>query len=392
MRYLNADRVLPAELVQAIQKYVQGEYLYIPTKNRAKTSVTDYRMELEKRDAHIYSKYLLGMSTRHLAPKYNLSESSIRRIVRKKRRSYMTLAAKIPEILSHWGLQGEPVQQIYDTVWQVGENHVLKVYQDLEMLERNSKIADILCGMQIPVGKAVPTSDGRQYAAEKGTFYFLAEKLPGSSLVDHKHIADNAAAMGEIIARLHIAFKKCEDNLDFWNNSLLDEMNGWIRKGLEDSGWKYVKKDEYETVVSRLAAVYDELPVQPIHRDIHFGNFLFSGGKFSGYIDFDLSQKNIRIFDLCYFLLGLLSEEEKLPVTEEQWFSFVRDVFAGYTSRLELSPAEISAVPCVMECIELLFVSYFDGIQDILCAEDARKLFEFVRKRECRILDTLRII
>ena len=51
MRYLNADRVLPAELVQAIQKYVQGEYLYIPTKNRAKTSVTDYRMELEKRDA-----------------------------------------------------------------------------------------------------------------------------------------------------------------------------------------------------------------------------------------------------------------------------------------------------------------------------------------------------
>ena len=244
MRYLNADRVLPAELVQAIQNYVQGEYLYIPTKNRSKTSVTDYRMELEKRDAHIYSKYLLGMSTRHLAPKYNLSESSIRRIVLKKRRTYMTIAAEIPEILSHWGLQGETVRQIYNTVWQVGENHVLKVYQDLEMLERNSKIADILCGMQIPVGKAVPTSDGRQYAAEKGTFYFLAEKLPGSSLADHRHIADNAAAMGEIIVRLHIAFKKCEDKLDFWNNSLLDEMNGWIRKGLEDNkkpsypGWR----------------------------------------------------------------------------------------------------------------------------------------------------------
>ena len=34
------------------------------------------------------------------------------------------------------------------------------------------------------------------------------------------------------------------------------------------------------------------LPVQLIHRDVHFGNFLFDEGKFSGYIDFDLSQRN----------------------------------------------------------------------------------------------------
>ena len=29
--------------------------------------------------------------------------------------------------------------------------------------------------------------------------------------------------------------------------------------------------------------------------------FLFYNNKFSGYIDFDLSQINIRIFDICYF-------------------------------------------------------------------------------------------
>lgn len=32
----------------------------------------------------------------------------------------------------------------------------------------------------------------------------------------------------------------------------------------------------------------------------------FQEGKFSKYMDFDLSQRNIRIFDLCYFMLGLL--------------------------------------------------------------------------------------
>ena len=40
----------------------------------------------------------------------------------------MKMAGKIPEILSHWGMQDESVRQIYDTVWQVGENYVLKVY------------------------------------------------------------------------------------------------------------------------------------------------------------------------------------------------------------------------------------------------------------------------
>lgn len=127
------------------------------------------------------------------------------------------------------------------------------------------------------------------------------------------------------------------------------------------------------------------MPVQLIHRDVHFGNFLFSDGEFSGYIDFDLSQRNIRIFDICYFLLGLLSEEKKLDITEEEWFAWVGDVFDGYEEKLELLEAEKEAVPCVMECIELLFAAYFESIKDVKCAEDAYKIFEFVRQREERI-------
>ena len=127
------------------------------------------------------------------------------------------------------------------------------------------------------------------------------------------------------------------------------------------------------------------LPVQLIHRDVHFGNFLFSDGKFSGYIDFDLSQKNIRIFDLCYFLLGLLSEKEKLEITDEQWFDLVKKTFAGYGRKLKLTEAEKNAVPYVMECIELLFISYYESVNDIRCAEDAYKIFTLVKKQENRI-------
>lgn len=133
-------------------------------------------------------------------------------------------------------------------------------------------------------------------------------------------------------------------------------MNGWIRQSFNENGWKYIDEKLFEETVRQLEVLYQYLPVQLIHRDVHFGNFLFNDGKFSGYIDFDLSQRNIRIFDLCYFMLGLLSEEAKLDITSEEWFSILRDVFHGYNQKILLLEEEIKAVPYVMKSIELLFV------------------------------------
>lgn len=386
MKYTNAAQRLPRELIEQIQEYVQGEYLYIPVKDKnTSISSTEYKVELEKRDAHIYTKHLEGVSNRRIAQIYNLSESSIRRIILKQRGYYEAMKERINNILVHWGLGRVDIKQIYDTAWQVGEEYILKVYDDFNMLERNLKILRTLGKMNIPVGRVVITKENEHYIAEGDKYYFLSEKLQGSNIVDLSASGDLPALMGETIADLHLAFKECEKEEEFWNNSLLGEMNSWIRDNFEESGWKYVSKDLFESVVDSLAQYYDELPVQLIHRDVHFGNFLFDNGKFSGYIDFDLSQRNIRIFDLCYFLLGLLSEEEKLELTKEQWFGFVTGVFAGYEQKVTLSDAEKAAIPYVMECIELLFVAYFAGIRDTFCAEDAMKIFEFIRGQEDNI-------
>lgn len=62
MRYKNANKVLPTELIEQIQQYVQGEYIYIPIKDRAvDNNMTDYAIEIQKRDEHIYTKYLEGI-------------------------------------------------------------------------------------------------------------------------------------------------------------------------------------------------------------------------------------------------------------------------------------------------------------------------------------------
>ena len=101
MKYTNANKVLPKELIEQIQEYVQGEYVYIPIKDKAAAeNVTDYQTELEKRDAHIYTKYLEGVSNKRLAQIYHLSESSIRRIIIKQRKGYTFMNEKINKILN----------------------------------------------------------------------------------------------------------------------------------------------------------------------------------------------------------------------------------------------------------------------------------------------------
>lgn len=292
-------------------------------------------------------------------------------------------------VLSHWGLQDSSIKQIYETAWQIGSGYVLKIYQDQKMLERNLNMLRLLYQQNIPVARIIPTHDNAQYVSCDDAFFFMSEKLPGSQI---KEIDGSIArSMGEIIARLHTAFQKCEPLDTVWDNSLLGEMNGWVLSSTEKNGWKYISKEDYLQTVSKLTATYDLLPVQLIHRDIHFGNFLFADGAFSGYIDFDLSQRNIRIFDLCYFVLGLLSEEEDFKITEETWFNILGNVFDGYESIQKLTFAEKEAIPYVMECIELLFAAWFEDQNDSSCARNAIALYQFVRQHEKEIRKILRL-
>jgi len=85
MGYRKAEEVLPMEVIQLIQQYVDGENIYIPRKvdNRQEWGAkTRIRQELLFRNQEIYRDYRTGMKTSELAGKYYLSEKSIQRIVR----------------------------------------------------------------------------------------------------------------------------------------------------------------------------------------------------------------------------------------------------------------------------------------------------------------------
>lgn len=391
MKYKNANSILPAELIESIQKYVQGEYIYIPIKEKQEPSIpSEYSYELQKRNAHIYTNSLQGINNKQLSETYHLSESSIRRILINQRKRYEIMKNRIKHIITNWNITNPIFTQIYDTAWQIGNEYILKVYENPDMLERNIKIITILDNMEIPTGKIILSKKETTYIHDDKYYYILLEKMQGSNIVSLKNNLALAAEMGEILARLHIAFKECEIQNEFWDNSLLNEMNGWVRNFFQDTSWKYIDEKDFDKTVLNLKNLYDKLPVQLIHRDVHFGNFLFAQGRFSGYIDFDLSQRNIRIFDLCYFCIGLLSEEEYMDITKEEWFELLGNVFMGYRRKLALSLEEIQAVPYVMESIELLFAAWFFGEKDLKCAKDAIELYKFVQCNEQKIVHSIK--
>lgn len=84
MSYIKAIDVLPEELLELIQSYIDGEYIYIPRKEcNRKTwgQTTGSKKKILIRNLEIYNKYKEGASVRVLSEMYYLSPKSIERII-----------------------------------------------------------------------------------------------------------------------------------------------------------------------------------------------------------------------------------------------------------------------------------------------------------------------
>lgn len=83
MSYLRAEDVLPKELIETIQHYINGKSIYIPcTEKKAWGSCSDTKSYYEERNSRICSDYHSGISVKNIATKYSLSEKSIYRILK----------------------------------------------------------------------------------------------------------------------------------------------------------------------------------------------------------------------------------------------------------------------------------------------------------------------
>ncbi len=85
MSYRKAEEILPIELIELIQNYVDGVNIYIPRKENQRKewgTNTFIRKELEDRNLQIVTDFKHGYNAEELSNKYFLSRKSIERILR----------------------------------------------------------------------------------------------------------------------------------------------------------------------------------------------------------------------------------------------------------------------------------------------------------------------
>ena len=79
MSYINIYDVLPKEIVEQIQEYVDGVKVYIP--NKSWGSNTDTKQLVSSRNHQIRLEHQNGLTVSELAQKYFLAEKTIQKIV-----------------------------------------------------------------------------------------------------------------------------------------------------------------------------------------------------------------------------------------------------------------------------------------------------------------------
>ena len=85
MGYTNAAEVLPKTVLETVQKYVDGQCVYIPRRDdrrKAWGERTQTRANIKARNREIHARHSRGMGVRELAEQFYLSPKTIARILR----------------------------------------------------------------------------------------------------------------------------------------------------------------------------------------------------------------------------------------------------------------------------------------------------------------------
>lgn len=88
MKYVNAESIFPVELLNEIQKYVNGEMVYVPISKGSRKKWGENsgsKTYLNDRNLEIRQKFSAGIKIDQLSDRFFLSRDSIKKIVYSKK-------------------------------------------------------------------------------------------------------------------------------------------------------------------------------------------------------------------------------------------------------------------------------------------------------------------
>ena len=273
----------------------------------------------------------------------------------------------IAEVLVNWDLQNEKVAdivfpetgEISDTAKYVGEDLVIKYTGNLGNTKKAIEISKALESLGLSSPAIVPTKDGREYVENGELYFMLTKRVEGERIMASKLYLNDYEAkarfIGEIVGQLDLALSKIDIIAD--DAELEKAVSEWAVPNLK--GRLNIEEDSMDEIAQRFAVLYKDLPRQIVHRDPNPSNIILVKDKW-GFIDFELSERNARIFDPCYAATAILSEtfednEEMLL----KWTSVMKEIMYGYDSVVKMTESEKEAIPYMILANQFISTAFF---------------------------------
>lgn len=266
----------------------------------------------------------------------------------------MVSKTKIQKTLPNWNLQNSVVKPIInentgkqsENSYYIGDDYVMKYSTNFVVIKKSTLFSEV-----------VKLNNGDDYLQYGELYLIVTKRIYGNQLKCVDIFIDTSIAftIGENIAKLHNKLKFYDID-DFEQANIYDDCINNLDEVKKISNLSNKFCEKYKNEFGKLI---DKLPTQPIHRDINPSNMIFAGKEFKGFVDFDLTEVSVRIFDICYCATAILSECFNNQINFEVWQEILDNLIKGYNRIDNLSEYEIEAIPYVIYSIEIICIAYF---------------------------------
>ena len=307
-----------------------------------------------------------GCSPKEYMKKYKVNKPY--RINLKQEEHVMIADKQIKKILLNWDLrENAEIKNLYgfngsklENVWEIDDKFILKASINLAGLKQHILISKDLheAGFDGPI--PIETTNNKEYVEYQNIYFMLSRKIEGISLTSKEIYEDlnKARYLGEIIGQLHLILERYDKDL-ICNEPDIKNVTSGAHEDIKNL--MNLPIDFYNKYDKEFGKLYPYLKKHIIHRDPNPSNIIMRDDKLVSFIDFELSEKNLRIFDPCYAATSILSESfsEKTDKELEVWFIIFKEIIEGYNSVCNLTKEEKQAITYVIYSIQIVCIAYF---------------------------------
>jgi Ser/Thr protein kinase RdoA (MazF antagonist) len=265
-----------------------------------------------------------------------------------------------------------PGGKVHSIKLEDGQKYFLKEKTSKGEIDKELQLYKALSKEDIETSIPLQNLQAQYFVEKDGKLYCLYKALSGRTFDQHfdENAHKRAFLYGKSIALLHKGLKASKLNIHIPEMNLKDQLENWAIPTILNKEDNMIIKSIVSELNLNFLSIIHTLPIQIIHRDAHPRNIVLNNNQLGGFIDFDITRRGIRLFDLCYCSTSILMSNFDDFKSREIWLTLLRELLKGYTVINPISENESQSIVYVIYSIQIIFAAYFYDLGN----EDVAKL------------------